>query len=192
MGQHDVGRRSSRRRRRRHAGVHERALAWILRDHEGSASRGTRLHPAGCEGERQGGDRQSSIRPALLQGRKRSRQASWPGRRVRTRSWTSRLLASLPIRSTKVPAKGSDGRCSCRTGVAAARSSTCARPRDQQARTGIVRNEVRQLDATMPVYQMKTLERQLDETLLTDRLIALLSAGFGLLATCSRRLASTA
>jgi ABC-type antimicrobial peptide transport system permease subunit len=30
---------------------------------------------------------------------------------------------------------------------------------------------------------MKTLETQLDETLLTDRLIALLSAGFGLLAT---------
>ena len=30
---------------------------------------------------------------------------------------------------------------------------------------------------------MKTLEGQLDETLLTDRLIALLSAGFGLLAT---------
>ena len=30
---------------------------------------------------------------------------------------------------------------------------------------------------------MKTLEAQLDETLLTDRLIALLSAGFGLLAT---------
>ena len=35
----------------------------------------------------------------------------------------------------------------------------------------------------MPVYEMKTLEGQLDETLLTDRLIALLSAGFGLLAT---------
>ena len=30
---------------------------------------------------------------------------------------------------------------------------------------------------------MKTLEAQLDETLLTDRLIALLAAGFGLLAT---------
>ena len=30
---------------------------------------------------------------------------------------------------------------------------------------------------------MKTLQGQLDETLLTDRLIALLSAGFGLLAT---------
>jgi predicted permease len=47
----------------------------------------------------------------------------------------------------------------------------------------IVRNEVRQLDAAMPVYEMKTLEGQLDETLLTDRLIAMLSAGFGLVAT---------
>ncbi len=47
----------------------------------------------------------------------------------------------------------------------------------------MIRNEVKQLDATMPIYQMKTLEGQLDETLLTDRLIALLSAGFGLLAT---------
>jgi len=46
-----------------------------------------------------------------------------------------------------------------------------------------IRNEVKQLDATMPMYEMKTLEGQLDETLLTDRLIALLSAGFGLLAT---------
>jgi ABC-type antimicrobial peptide transport system permease subunit len=48
---------------------------------------------------------------------------------------------------------------------------------------GVLRNEVKQLDASMPVYQLKTLEGQLDETLLTDRLIALLSAGFGLLAT---------
>ena len=46
-----------------------------------------------------------------------------------------------------------------------------------------MRNEVRRLDASMPVYGMKTVEAQLDETLLTDRLIALLSAGFGLLAT---------
>jgi len=48
---------------------------------------------------------------------------------------------------------------------------------------GIIRNEVRTLNAGMPVYAMKTVEAQLDETLLTDRLIALLSAGFGLLAT---------
>jgi predicted permease len=47
----------------------------------------------------------------------------------------------------------------------------------------LIRNEVKNLDASMPVYQMKTLEAQLDETLLTDRLIATLSAGFGLLAT---------
>jgi predicted permease len=46
-----------------------------------------------------------------------------------------------------------------------------------------IRNEVKRLDAAMPVYDMKTLQGQLDETLLTDRLIALLSAGFGLLAT---------
>lgn len=45
------------------------------------------------------------------------------------------------------------------------------------------RNAVRQLDAAMPIYSMKTLEKQLDETLLTERLTALLSAGFGFLAT---------
>ncbi len=47
----------------------------------------------------------------------------------------------------------------------------------------VVRSEVKRIDAAMPVYEMKTLEAQLDETLLTDRLIAMLSAGFGLLAT---------
>jgi predicted permease len=47
----------------------------------------------------------------------------------------------------------------------------------------LIRNEVRQLDSGMPVYALKTLQGQLDETLLTDRLVALLSAGFGLLAT---------
>ncbi len=46
-----------------------------------------------------------------------------------------------------------------------------------------IRNEVRQLDAGIPVYSMKTVEGQLDETLLTDRLIAMLSAGFGAIAT---------
>jgi ABC-type antimicrobial peptide transport system permease subunit len=35
----------------------------------------------------------------------------------------------------------------------------------------------------MPVNELKTLGGQLDETLLTERLVALLSAGFGLLAT---------
>jgi predicted permease len=47
----------------------------------------------------------------------------------------------------------------------------------------MIRDEVKRLDAAMPVYDVKTLQGQLDETLLTDRLIALLSAGFGALAT---------
>jgi predicted permease len=48
---------------------------------------------------------------------------------------------------------------------------------------GVLRNEVKQIDAAMPIYALKTVEGQLDETLLNDHLIALLSAGFGLLAT---------
>jgi predicted permease len=48
---------------------------------------------------------------------------------------------------------------------------------------GAIRGEVKRLDPSMPLYELKTLGRQLDETLLTERLIALLSAGFGLLAT---------
>ncbi|MDH4062800.1 MAG: ABC transporter permease, partial [Acidobacteriota bacterium] len=48
---------------------------------------------------------------------------------------------------------------------------------------GLVRGEVKALDPSMPVYGLKTVEGQLDETLLTDRLVAMLSAGFGLLAT---------
>lgn len=47
----------------------------------------------------------------------------------------------------------------------------------------LVRDEVRRLDAGVPVFGVKTLEAQLDETLLTDRLIAMLSAAFGALAT---------
>jgi predicted permease len=46
-----------------------------------------------------------------------------------------------------------------------------------------LRRKIAELDPAMPVYQMKTLERQLDDTLSTERLIALLSAAFGVLAT---------
>jgi predicted permease len=48
---------------------------------------------------------------------------------------------------------------------------------------GTIRNELKQIDASMPLYELKTLQGQLDETLLSDRLVAMLSAGFGLLAT---------
>ena len=46
-----------------------------------------------------------------------------------------------------------------------------------------VRRVVKELDSALPVFELKTLSAQLDQTLLTERLTALLSAGFGLLAT---------
>ena len=48
---------------------------------------------------------------------------------------------------------------------------------------GALWRAVKESDAGMPIFELKTLGRQLDETLLTERLTALLSAGFGLLAT---------
>ena len=66
------------------------------------------------------------------------------------------------------------------------RGSTAVYMRTTSASEGaysLVRNEVKRLDAAMPVYELKTLQGQLDETLLSDRLIALLAAGFGMLAT---------
>jgi predicted permease len=48
---------------------------------------------------------------------------------------------------------------------------------------GLVRDAVKQIDASLPVFNMKTVNAEYNETLLTDRLIASLSAGFGLLAT---------
>jgi len=47
----------------------------------------------------------------------------------------------------------------------------------------LIREEVAALDGSIPIYELKTLAQQLDETLLTERLVAMLSAGFGLLAT---------
>ena len=52
-----------------------------------------------------------------------------------------------------------------------------------QAVYSAVRSEVKKLDSSLPIYGLKTVNAQLDETLLTERLIALLSAGFGALAT---------
>ena len=46
-----------------------------------------------------------------------------------------------------------------------------------------LRKKVAELDPAMPIYQMKTLGSQLDETLNTERLIASLSTAFGALAT---------
>jgi len=54
---------------------------------------------------------------------------------------------------------------------------------DSRSMFSALRRKVQELDAAMPVYDMKTLERQLDDTLSTERMIAILSAAFGVLAT---------
>jgi ABC-type antimicrobial peptide transport system permease subunit len=48
---------------------------------------------------------------------------------------------------------------------------------------GTLRGILATLDRSIPMYDLKTLQNQLDETLSTERLIASLSAVFGLLAT---------
>ena len=48
---------------------------------------------------------------------------------------------------------------------------------------GAVRQAARDLDANIPIFNLRTLERQIDQSLLNDRLIATLSAAFGVLAT---------
>ncbi|MGA2269920.1 MAG: ABC transporter permease [Bryobacteraceae bacterium] len=54
---------------------------------------------------------------------------------------------------------------------------------DSGSMFAMLRRKILELDATMPIYEMKTLEDQLDETLGTERLSATLSAAFGVLAT---------
>jgi predicted permease len=47
----------------------------------------------------------------------------------------------------------------------------------------MVRKTVQELDPNVPVYQMTTLSKQVDDSLVTERLVATLSSSFGLLAT---------
>ena len=46
-----------------------------------------------------------------------------------------------------------------------------------------IRQVVNNLDPNLPVFQMKTIESQMEESLITERLVATLSTGFGILAT---------
>ena len=48
---------------------------------------------------------------------------------------------------------------------------------------GAIRQVARQLDTNIPIYNLRTLDHQIDQSLLNDRLIATLSAAFGVLAT---------
>ena len=51
-----------------------------------------------------------------------------------------------------------------------------------------LRDEVRRQDANMPIFNVKTLERQIDESLFMDRLVAMLSAASVRWRRCWRRL----
>jgi predicted permease len=46
-----------------------------------------------------------------------------------------------------------------------------------------IRTSVKQLDSSLPVFDMRTVEEQIDRSLVTERMIAMLSAVFGVVAT---------
>jgi ABC-type antimicrobial peptide transport system permease subunit len=46
-----------------------------------------------------------------------------------------------------------------------------------------IRQVVNGLDPNLPLFQMKTIEAQMEDSLITERLVATLSTGFGILAT---------
>jgi predicted permease len=55
--------------------------------------------------------------------------------------------------------------------------------RDPENAFAAIRAAVREIEPNLPLTNFMTLERQLDESLITERMIATLSAGFGALAT---------
>jgi predicted permease len=55
--------------------------------------------------------------------------------------------------------------------------------REPEQMFSAARHAVQQVDPTLPVVDMKTLEKQVDNSLVTERLVATLSSAFGLLAT---------
>ncbi|MDX2179512.1 MAG: ABC transporter permease [Bryobacteraceae bacterium] len=55
--------------------------------------------------------------------------------------------------------------------------------RDTKSLYAAMRAEVKKLDPQLPLWDLKTLANELDQTLLTERLIALLATAFGALAT---------
>ena len=170
--------------RRGHAGVHERAVAWLLRDDADPDPRGARL-PADATSKENATVAIVNRRFAehFFKGKsavgKRIGCGGGPEDEAGHRDHRRRRRLALRRAARRRAAPGVRAELGQRT----ARRSTCARTTRSASAYSLIRNEVKQLDAAMPVYELKTLEAQLDETLLTDRLIALLSAGFGLLAT---------
>ncbi|MEY2540002.1 MAG: hypothetical protein QOG67_3742, partial [Verrucomicrobiota bacterium] len=54
---------------------------------------------------------------------------------------------------------------------------------DPSSITPMLRSAVRSQDPHLPMFDVKTMEKQIDETIFMDRLVAVLSATFGILAT---------
>ena len=54
---------------------------------------------------------------------------------------------------------------------------------DPAAAFAAVRRTVREMDSNIPVYNLRTLERQIERSLLTERIVATLSTAFGVIAT---------
>ena len=54
---------------------------------------------------------------------------------------------------------------------------------DPAAAFAAVRQTVREMDSHIPIYNLRTLARQIERSLLTERIVATLSTAFGLLAT---------
>jgi predicted permease len=54
---------------------------------------------------------------------------------------------------------------------------------DPEALFNAVRSEIRSMDPNLPVFEFRTLETQISDSLVNDRLVASVSAGFGFLAT---------
>jgi ABC-type antimicrobial peptide transport system permease subunit len=54
---------------------------------------------------------------------------------------------------------------------------------DPEQMVASITSRVKQLDAALPVFEMRTVDDQIDRSLLTERMIATLSASFGVIAT---------
>ncbi len=54
---------------------------------------------------------------------------------------------------------------------------------DPRAMAALLEEQVRRLDPNLPVFNLMTMDRQIDESIFTDRLVAALSSAFGALAT---------
>jgi hypothetical protein len=60
--------------------------------------------------------------------------------------------------------------------------SICESHRKSRPAHGAVRHEFQTLDKELPVFNVKTLQQQVDESTSQDRLVATLSGSFGILA----------